>query len=230
MKTKLILIEGLPGAGRTTTVDGLKSAGIDWCTSKVDFYNQYDNPLNAFWTWGDGAVENEVVEEPYDSAKFTVRILERTYRLVSRILSQDLCVVMEGYPFQLVIRNMLKMLGTEDDCREYYRRFVDAISYCSPHLFYLQHPNWRERIARIAESRGAAFRSIFFTAMTRTPYGREHGVDTDAKVIDFYEYCYSFGLSLLDTWPFDLTRLDPIALGRQGTVDAIVATLSQPEQ
>ncbi len=76
-------------------------------------------------------------------------------------------------------------------------------------------------------SRGEAFRSIFFTAMTRTPYGRKHGVDTDATVIDFYEYCYRFGLSLLDTWPFGLTRLDPIASGRQGTLDAIAKAVAE---
>jgi hypothetical protein len=229
MKTRLILIEGLPGAGKTTTVDGLKSAGIDWGASKVEFYNEYDNPLNAFWTWGDGAVENEVVEEPYDSAIFTVRILERTYRLVNRILTQDLCVVMEGYPFQLVIRNMLKMLGTEDDCREYYRRYVDAVSCCSPHLFCLEHPNWRDRITQLAKQRGADFRAIFYEAMTRTPYGKKYGVDTDIKVIEFYEHCQRFGRSMLDTWPFGLTSLDPIALGRQGTLDAIAKAVAEAQ-
>lgn len=227
MKTRLILIEGLPGVGKSTTVDGLRSAGIDWGTSKVTFYNIYNNPLNAFWTWGDGAVEDEVVDEPYNSAKFTVRMMEKTYRLVNRILTQDLCVVMEGYPFQLVIRNMLKMLGTEQDCRDYYRRFCDAVSYCTPHLFFLEHPNWRDRISQITERRGEAFRTVFYTAMTRTPYGRKYVIDTDAEVLDFYESCHRFGRSLLEIWPFDLTHLDPIALGRRGTLNAIAATVQQ---
>jgi hypothetical protein len=91
----------------------------------------------------------------------------------------------------------------------------------------LEHPNWRDRITQLAKQRGANFRAIFYEAMTRTPYGKKYGVDTDIKVIEFYEYCQRFGRSMLDTWPFGLTSLDPIALGRQGTLAAIAEAMAE---
>jgi len=105
MNTRLILVEGLPGSGKSTTIENLKSSELVRLASATEFYNEYDNPLNAFWTWGDGYEPNETVEAPYDSRRFIARILERTYRLVDRILQEDLLVVMEGYPTHLTVRN-----------------------------------------------------------------------------------------------------------------------------
>ena len=201
--TRLILIEGLPGVGKTATVEALRGSEIANIATAVEFYNEHDNPLNSFWTWGDGAIEGEAVEEPFESAKFIDRILEKTRTLVARIHSEDLCVVMEGYPFHLPVGNMLKMLGTEEDCRFYLRRFVDTIGSCSPCLVFLEHPNWVDRISEVAAERGERFKQIFFDAFKRSPYARKLGINKNHEVLEFHANCQRFTNSLMNDWPFD---------------------------
>lgn len=220
MNSRLVFIEGLSGAGKTTTVEALKHSKIAQIGTKVEFYNEHDNPLNSFWTWGDGAIENEVIEAPYDSQRFIRRILKKTSALVDTVRSGDLCVVMEGYPFHLTIGNMLKMLGTRDDCRDYYRRFVDAIRPCCPYLIFLEQPDWLDRIAKLAEERGVRFKE-HLSAFKRTPYGRKFGVRDDSEVLNFHMECHRFARSLANDWPYELDSFNALALGKLGTVRRI---------
>lgn len=229
MQTRLVLIEGLPGSGKSTTIEGLKSSGITRIASRTEFYDEYDNPLNAFWTWGDGWREDEVMEAPYDSRRFLARLLERTYKLVDRVLETDTLVVMEGYPTHLTVRNMLKMSASRNECRMLFQRFAQAVADIDPLLVILDTPDWAARIRQVEEERGAAFSNIFFDSLQRTPYGRSRGIQTRKDVLEFYEECNAFSLDLLDEWPHSSCCFDPFTLGRQATIDRIVAAVSNSQ-
>jgi hypothetical protein len=228
-KPQLVLIDGAPGLGKTTAVANLADALRGDATLKAVFCHEYDHPLHAFWTWGDGYDPNEVVTDPFSAEKFIVRLLARTYAFVDQVLSAQMVAVLETYPFQSPVRNMLKMLGTERDCAEYISRFSQAVAGCRPLLVYFEHDAWGERIRRLAADRGDRFKDLFFEAFYRSPWGRKHGAHAPEDVIAFYKYYLGVCDRLLDRWPFRLVRFDPLALGPKGTTDRILVSMQSGE-
>ncbi len=222
-KPQLILIEGAPGLGKTTVVTNLAAAMRARGDVRAVFCHEHDHPLHAFWDWGDGYDPGQVVTEPFTADKFIVRLMARTYAFVDRMLTEGLTAVMETYPFQSPVRNMLKMLGTEADCADYFRRFCDAVSCCDPLLVYFEREGWGERLMRLATERGERFSDVFFDAFYRSPWGVQHGASTREDVVAFYEHYVRVCGRLLERWPYRLLRFDPIALGPEGTVERVLA-------
>jgi hypothetical protein len=222
MTTKLILIDGAPGLGKSTTVANLQKTLGELGDVRAVFCHEHDHPLHAFWTWGDGYDEAEKVEESYSSPRFIERLLARTHAFLNELLAHDQMAFVETYPFQSPVRNILKMLGTEEDCAEYLGRFAESVACVSPVLVYFDHPDWPGRILRVAAERGPRFESLFFEAFYRSPYGRRHGVTTPAGVIAFYQQYLAVCERLLAKWPHRLVRIDPIAGGQTGTVNRIL--------
>lgn len=224
-----MLIEGAPGLGKTTTVTNLQAALKNVGGIRTVFCHEYDHPLHAFWTWGDGFDPNEKVEHPYSSELFIVRLMARTYAFLDQLLTQDQIAFVETYPFQSPVRNILKMLGTEADCAYYFDRFTNAVAGVSPVLVYFDHPHWRERMFGIAGDRGNRFNSMFFDAFYRSPYGLRHRVTTPAGVFQFYEEYQAVCERLIAQWPYRLIRFNPIELGETATVQHILKEISLAE-
>ncbi len=229
-RPQLILVEGAPGLGKTTTVTNLAAALRARGEVRAVFCHEHDHPLHAFWDWGDGCDPDQVVTEPFDPEKFIVRLLARTYAFVDRVLTERLTAVMETYPFQSPVRNMLKMLGTEADCSEYFRRFCDAVAFCDPLLVYFEREDWGARLMRLAAERGERFNDVFFDAFYRSPWGREHSASRPQDVIDFCEHYLRVCERLLDLWPYRLLRFDPVTLGPEGTVQRVLSHLRPGRQ
>jgi len=224
-KPQIVLIDGAPGLGKTTTVTHLADAMRDGGATKFIFCHEHDHPLHAFWNWGDGYDPNEVVVEPFHANKFIVRLLARSYAFADHVLSEQAVAVLETYPFQSPVRNMLKMLGTEQDCRDYFSRFCQAVAYCNPLLVYFEHESWPDRILAVAAQRGDKFNDLFFDAFYRSPWGRKYGASRPKDVLAFYEYYLGVCDGLLKDWPFRLIRFNPIELGQAGTVDRILSQM-----
>ena len=227
VKPQLVLIEGAPGLGKTTAVTNLAKSLEQDRSIKFVFCHEHDHPLHAFWTWGDGYDPDEVIVDPFSARKFIVRLLARTYGFVDQLLSEQSVAIMETYPFQSPVRNLLKMLGTEQDCSEYFNRFCDAVAFCNPLLVYFEYDSWRERILQIAEERGDKFNDLFFNAFYGSPWGRMHSARSPGDVVSFYEYYLNVCDRLLGDWPFRLVRFNPIELGRDETVGRILTNMGK---
>jgi len=171
------------------------------------------------------AMGSNVLREIRKAEEAAVRRITRTYAFVDQVLSEEMVAVLETYPFQSPVRNLLKMLGTEQDCSEYFSRFCEAVAWCNPLLVYLEHDAWHDRIRHIAADRGDRFKDVFFDAFYRSPWGRKYGAHSPEDVVSFYEYYLDVCASLLERWPFRLARLNPLDLGQKGTVDRIVAQM-----
>jgi hypothetical protein len=106
VKQQLVFVEGIPGSGKTTTASWL-AGELRARGRPATAYLEMDeaHPLHAFWTWGDGYNEGEVVTEPYAPDKFTDRLNENAGAFVRRVIARAESAVVDAYPFQLAVRN-----------------------------------------------------------------------------------------------------------------------------
>jgi len=148
--------------------------------------------------------------------------MTRTYAFVDQLLTKNQTAFIETYPFQSPVRNILKMLGTEADCTAYFRRFADAVEPVLPLLVYFDHPNWKDRIYKVAEERGESFNSVFFDAFYRSPFGMKYRITTPDGVVGFYELYLEVCETLIRAWPFRILRFNPIAEGETATINRIL--------
>ena len=226
MLTQLVLIDGLPGLGKTTAAEGLGAALRVEADHPVEIHTEYSELLQAFWTWGDGATPGEKTERPYDTVRFINRLMRRTYDMVDQLYdgrAAGAVAVVESYPFQSPLRNMWKMGGNEalPHAKDYFNRFASAVGCLNPLMVYFTHGHWRERMAAIEEERGPRFIALFYDAFLCSPYATQSGLSTRGDVLDFYEEYDRMACAWLDDWPHRKIVFDPIPLGASGSLARI---------
>lgn len=208
----LILVEGLPGSGKTTTTrwiaETLQRLGIN---ARAYLERDEPHPLHAFWTWGDGYRDDEVVEEPFAADKFTRRIVEKWKALVRATqIGDDVCVV-EGYPFQSPVRSHLRMGSSRGEIERDFRQFQDAMGAVPALLIYLDVETMETTFDTIVRERGVEFRDLFVGSVVKAPYGRSRGLAGWTGALDFYREYHALVQQLLPDWRGRLLRVCPDA-------------------
>ena len=228
---QLVFVEGIPGSGKTTTAiwlaDQLRARGLP-ATAYREMHEPH--PLHAFWTWGDGYREGEVVTEPYAPAKFTDRLNEKAAAFVQRLIAQGESAVVEAYPFQLPVRNHLKMGASRADIERFFSRFQAVVSPAKPLLVFLEAHDMARTFQEAIRQRGADFEQLFIGSITRSPFGRRRQLRGFDGALCFYRECYALVEDLLRVWPFRVCRVNPTLSGwpaaRISILEAVEAGIS----
>ena len=211
---RIIFIDGLPGAGKTTMATWLahelRTRGYSAC---VVLEGDDPHPLHAFWTWGDGFVEGEVISQPFDPAIFSERLIERFCAFVAELASAHHIGVVEAYPFQSVVRAHLRMGATPDDVTACFDEIVAVIAAASPLLVLIDHADARRLFTRTLAERGERFACYFIGSIERSPYGRKQRLAGLDGVLAFYETYAAEVERLVRRWPYRLLRVNPDEAG-----------------
>jgi hypothetical protein len=228
---QLVFVEGIPGSGKTTTAtwlaDQLRARGLP-ATAYLE--TDEPHPLHAFWTWGDGYREGEVVTEPYAPAKFTDRLSDKAAAFVQRLIAQGELAVVEAYPFQLAVRNHLRMGASRADIEHFYCRFQAVVSPAKPLLVFLEAHDLARTFQAAIRERGADFEQRLIGSITRSPFGRCRHFQGLDGVLVFYRECYALVEDFLRAWPFRVCRVNPTfsgwAAARATILEAVEAGIS----
>jgi hypothetical protein len=190
MDRRLIFIDGIPGSGKTTTAlwlaEQLRQSGHA-AVAHVEMDDPH--PLHTFWTWGDGYREDDIVTEAFSAAKFTERLNAKAAKLVKRIASNSEVSIIEAYPFQLPVRNHLKMGASMPEIEQFFTEFQSAVAPSNPLLIFIDRPNMRGTFEAAIRQRGPAFEHLLIHSITRSPYGRRHRLSGFEGTLAFYETC-----------------------------------------
>ncbi|MDM0078782.1 hypothetical protein QTH90_30550 [Variovorax sp. J2P1-59] len=155
---RLVLIEGLPGTGKSTLARGLceviRSNGLE-----ANWYleEEADHPVHP-------ATFRQARNEP----AFAKRCLDSWHHFVERVGTSGGLHLLEGSALQSTVRFMMEQGHATVD--EYFQRFIEIIKPLSPGLIYLCPDNALEHSRRVSAHRGADWSCKVSTYLQETPY------------------------------------------------------------
>jgi hypothetical protein len=172
--TRLIFVEGLPGAGKSTTGEYLaasvQTAGIG---ARYLPEVQARHPLNvggplhpAGQTTGDELFRRYTVET------YLAESLDRWRSFVTNSAEADTVHVLDSYPYQNAARVLLQ-LDAPTAVIQAYARDVETIAQpLEPVLIYLERGMTPEAIGTTADTRGEAWTAYAVEVITNCPYAQ----------------------------------------------------------
>lgn len=176
--TKLILIDGFAGIGKSTTAQRLwlhlTRAGLD----AVWFHeHEIDHPIFQY-----GEVDELLSFTPQ---QFEDQMLAGWARLAAAPEAARIRIIESSF-LQLPVGVLLAMNVPAARIRTVLRRIAAACSALDVSLVHLYEPDLRAALTRIGAARGPEWLQLIAAAVGQSPYGKTHGVCNLEGLIGYY--------------------------------------------
>ncbi|MFH1571808.1 MAG: hypothetical protein ABIL09_27710, partial [Gemmatimonadota bacterium] len=177
MDGKLILVDGLPGSGKSSTAqficDQLQRRGL-----QARWYYEEETPHPVAAIRGLGGPEGF---QEYS------RAVRRRWRAFARRTARGREIaIIESYLFQDAI---LPLLMTDVDPRLIVAHLEAVARICQPLdpvLVYLHQPDYAPAMRRICEHRGPRIEKAYISRNERSRYGQRHGLTGFDGLVRFW--------------------------------------------
>ncbi|MFS2206344.1 hypothetical protein [Variovorax sp. Varisp36] len=171
---RLVLIEGLPGTGKTTLAERLCALALqEGCASRWYLEEAADHPVHPH------SLNAARLEADYPS-----RCLQGWQRFADEVRSDSTLNILEGSAFQSTVRFMMEQNRTDID--DYFGRFEGILSPLRPVFIYLR-PEDAERHSRAtAAHRGSDWTRKVAAYLEQTPYAHRHGLRGESGMHRFW--------------------------------------------
>ena len=185
--TKLILIDGLPGSGKTTTAAVLAAALAQRGRAVSCFLEtQPDHPLNVGGSLHPaGQTTGTQLFASYTAESYTDESLRRWRAFVAGAELADAVQIAESYPYQNSVRILLQMDAEVDRIRAYAAAVEQTMLPLRPVLVYLERRDSAGALRAIAEQRGADWAAYVTELVTDSPYARRRALQGTDAVLAF---------------------------------------------
>lgn len=170
--SRLVLVEGLPGAGKSTTAH-LMSLHLSRHGRPSRWYYEHQEPHPIFH-YPDilAAIEGgEVRDEVFGQAP------ERWRAFATGLAQRGEAAFVESAFLQLALHPMRLMDWSESRITDYVRGVAEAIRPASPLLVVLRHQDVPQAIATAAKWRGEWFLDFLMRTVAHSAYGRARGAE-----------------------------------------------------
>lgn len=196
LNTKLILIDGITGSGKSTTAqflaNQLKKNGV-----KVKWYHEEetDHPL--------GYEEDvEVFISQAEMEKFLGIIPKLWGQFVKQVRHSDEVHIIESHLMQDTVRILFQNNLEEARIIDFVMEIEDIIKPLNPALIYFHQQDANRSIRKIWERRGAAWKKWFVDSDIQTPYVKSSGLTGEAGVIKLWSDYQNFTNQLFERYHF----------------------------
>jgi thymidylate kinase len=196
LDTKLILIEGLPGAGKSTSTDHLgkvlQQQGIP-CRQ----YQEEDDP------------------HPLPGLDYDIKTLDQTIvplwvNFTKQAVHESVVTIIESRLWQ---NTALFMFMSEMDVEEiikFHRQVWQVLTPLSPVLLYLDQPDTETALRRMYAARGEKWMEWALGETTQYPWFKTRGLNDFAGWVKFFEEWHLVAERLYEDWPHRKIKiLDP---------------------
>ncbi len=176
--TKLVLVEGLPGAGKTTTarwlVGGLVERGVRAHLLRED---EPDHPLKVGGPLHPGGTTTgAALFARYTVEGYADESLARWASFVGAAESGGAVRVVEAFPWQNAARVLWQMDAPMERILRYAAAVEELVAPLRPVLVYLERRDAAATFRATAAERGAAWTTPSVAIITDSPSARRHGL------------------------------------------------------
>ncbi len=193
--TTIVLIDGLPGSGKSTTARFLTAqfqrAGLAAaCWLEVAEQGQ-DHPLNVGGAMHPaGQTTGSRLFAHYSVASYIEESLQRWQDFVQACAGTADVQIVESYPYQNAARVLLQMDAGIDQIHSYAAAIEQVLQPLHPVLIYFEQQDFVAATRAIARQRGPAWTAYLAEVATDCPYARRlglHGLDGVLSVMTAYK-------------------------------------------
>lgn len=160
MDNKLILVDGLPGSGKTTT--------CQWLNRVLK-----ENSISSQWYY-ELAHNHPIKMNKEENSKSTIGVIGKSLSLWSdlteSINSNGGTVVVDSVPFQVNVLPMMNLDLPGEQIAEYFDELEKIIVGLKPFVIYFSPKSVTEHITRTYDCRGHEFKGRLIKATTNCPY------------------------------------------------------------
>lgn len=179
--TRLILIDGLPGSGKTTTATiltaRLREAGIAVACLLEIAEDGRDHPLNVGGALHPaGRTTGAQLFSRYSVEAYVAESLRRWRAFVDAAARADALQIVESYPYQNSVRVLLQMDAEADTIRSYAAAVEQVILPLHPVLIFFKQQDVVAATRAIAGQRGPEWTAYIADLVAGSPYARRLGL------------------------------------------------------
>ncbi|MCP4706762.1 MAG: hypothetical protein GY865_19365 [candidate division Zixibacteria bacterium] len=159
--TKLILIEGMAGSGKSTT--GQKLLDVHSINNiRPEFYHEFSNnhPIINY-------------SEP-DINHWINQTIQRWSNFVDNILKENKIVILDAALFQCTIGELLEKGAKEIEIYKYAYQILDIIKPLNPTLIYFYQDDIVSSLHKVYESRSQKWQNKICTFLDDTAFGKNN--------------------------------------------------------
>jgi thymidylate kinase len=183
---RLILVEGLPGAGKSTLAHRIArhlarlGRPVRWW-----YEEERGHPLHAF---DDRESLGRVVDDLFSGhhARFVAAVLDRWRGLASTLAGGDGTVVMDGMLLGHLTWSLFPADVPPAEIEGYVRTAAGHLRGLRPALLYLRQPDVGAAVRRTCRRRGGATEAAWTRRATQNPYARRRGLEGFAGMVAFW--------------------------------------------
>ena len=176
--TKLVLVEGLPGSGKTTTARWLVGA-LAARGARAQFLRE-DEPDHPLKVGGPlhpgGATTGAALFARYTVEGYADESLALWASFVGAAEAGGAVRVVEAFPWQNAARVLFQMDAPIDRILQYAAAVEDLVAPLRPELVYLERRDAVATFRSTAAERGAAWTAPTVAIITDSPIARRHGL------------------------------------------------------
>ena len=159
--SKLILIEGMAGSGKSTTgqkvLDELSKRGF-----KAEFYHEFSR-------------EHPIIDySETDKRLWITQTIERWKKLTDKIFNGDKIIILDAAYFQCTIGELLERDADQEEINKYAFRISDVIEPVNPVLIYFYQHDIESTLESIYASRNEKWQNKVCTFLDNTEFGRNN--------------------------------------------------------
>ncbi|WP_198085348.1 hypothetical protein [Variovorax sp. E3] len=171
---RLVLIEGLPGTGKTTRARELCASALhEGRESRWYLEEAADHPVHP-----------HVLSALKSHADYPSHCLRSWQRFAAEARSAGTLHILEGSAFQSTVRFMM-----EQDCADidgYFEAFEETVRPLSPSFIYLRPEDAEAHSRATAVYRGAEWTRKVTAYIEQTPYARRRGLRGESGMHRFW--------------------------------------------
>jgi thymidylate kinase len=168
--TKLIVVDGLSGSGKTTTCRWLEQQLHQHHLATRAFYEaDVPHPLH-WWNYWDGSHHHAPDFDQVSSAIYMETSIEKWNQFIEHISISEDIVIIEGVLYCLAVWFFLQGDTAPQHIAAYIQRVEAIMTPIAPLLIYLRQDHIAEHMRKVWNSRGNAFEHELIVNMERTRY------------------------------------------------------------
>lgn len=185
-RTKLILVEGLPGSGKSTTAQALARTLADTGAPVRWWYEEeVGHPVYVFQ---DRASLRQVVDDLARGAyrRVIAAALAQWRRFAAMVQEAETIVLIDSCLFGYLTWSLFPVAVPEVEIHAYVTEVARIIAPCHPCLIYFYQHDVAASLERLCVRRGGATAQRLIEQATQSRYGQQHGLQGVAGMVTYW--------------------------------------------